>query len=198
MDSDARHLTLITARDTSQNTGGVDAGSVSGDSEHAQRHPLGSRQNLALAGCRQHTPFPDYPWGSQDPFGRLSQVGRAAMEQAEAARIQAGSSAEAELYDAVVSGDCARIAVALHPFGRGSVEREHRQRILRGLADDASVGAGSVLRLPRRSTSTLGADAEGRARLSRERLLDRLARGTVAKYVSAVSRLRVGGPVRFW
>ncbi len=56
-----------------------------------KRDRLEQEKNLALAGHRARPPFADYPWGTTDPFGRLSAVGRAAMEQAEAGGVQAGA-----------------------------------------------------------------------------------------------------------
>ncbi len=139
--------------------------------------------HLALAGRGPHPPFADYPWGTQDPFGRLSQVGRAAMEQATTLRLPSGTPPPP-----FGSWDPASRALALHPLARGGVERQHRQRLLRRLADDVRLG-----RTGRECGPTLadGTDAGSGDRVPAFRLLRLLDRGAMAEYLAALSRVSI-------
>ena len=185
MDQRNRHLALVAG-----SAGGTaESEPVASRRADTEGDRVGARPNLALGFGRRDTPFADYPWGSWDPFGRLSQVGRAAMEQAPAGGVQAGAQADCS-HAGGGRWDRARGALALYSQGRGRVELGHRQRLLRRAADDVAVGSRRVLRLPRGSSLALRADAKSRARLRRIPLLDRMARTTVAKYIAALSAVR--------
>ncbi len=141
--------------------------------------------HLALAGRGPHPPFPDYPWGTQDPFGRLSQMGRAQVEQAETPRVQAGA---LEQPDARSGGrHRSRISLALHPLARGRMERQHRQRLLRRLANDLRLGR----RHSTRPVEPVRADGASGEPVPGESFLGVVALAAVAKHLSTLRGLSV-------
>ncbi len=85
-------------------------------------------------------------------------------------------------------------SVALHPLEGGGVEREHGQWFSGGSANDTRLGRSVSPGLALAG----GADGARGAPVSRVRLLARVARGTVAEHIAALSRLLLTGPARVW
>ncbi len=87
----------------------------------------------------------------------------------------------------------AQVAVALHPFARGRMARQHGERVLRWPARDFRLERSR----PTRSTQPDRADAGRRRSVPRFRLLRLLARRAMAQYLATLSRVPLG-PLRTW
>lgn len=182
MDARNRHLILVTPAAPEPGTSDDQPGAGA-----EARDPVPPAQSVADAESRwdQQIAYAlrraqDY----SDPFLALGQslVAAALAPSSQSSRFEAGDRSSAPL--------------VVHPQWRGRLEREHREWLLRRSPDDSwLVWRPRSSRLER---SGHGADDGSGASIPRFRLLARLARGAVAQYVAALSRLRVGGPTRVW